>query len=82
MLEIIRITGFFLKKRKKRNANPKPKGEQKGELDLCSRCAGKPELRLGTQSLWHCEPSDLSQISRRNLTELKETKKVKRESMV
>lgn len=51
-------------------------------VDPCSKCAGKPEVRLGTHSLWHCEPSDLSQSSRRNLMELEEIKNVKRESMV
>lgn len=51
-------------------------------VDPCSKCARKPELRLGIHCIWHCEPSDLSQLSEKNHMELKEVKNVKRESMI
>lgn len=43
---------------------------------------GIPELMLGIHCIWHCEPSDLGQLSRKKLMELKEIKNVKRESML
>lgn len=51
-------------------------------VDPCRKCAGKPELSLGSHCMWHCEPSDLRQLSRKKLMELKEIRNVKRESML